>query len=260
MRTVSSTRRIASTAAWSAASLSPRPTQRARGERGGLGHADELEGEVAVGQLVMIGHARAACGGRSVTRGAWRSGVDQQRAGARRTSRLPAGSARSPGGDRAPQLLELPRPLRGEPQVEPAALPRELADRAQRFLGLLQRRRPHARRDPRTAASRSDDGGAARAAAAGRRPRRAPRGRASRRACRRGSTRSRRLRRAPPRRSSGRAGAPARAAEAASENRSAPAMPSICSTRRRSSHRPRRATGDFPVIGFALVTLTPAGA
>ena len=41
-----------STAAWSAASLSPRPTSGRGGERGRLGDAHELQGEVAVGPLV----------------------------------------------------------------------------------------------------------------------------------------------------------------------------------------------------------------
>ena len=37
-----------STAAWSAASLSPHADEAGRGQRGGLGHAHELEREVAV--------------------------------------------------------------------------------------------------------------------------------------------------------------------------------------------------------------------
>ena len=45
---VCSTACMPSTAAWSAASLSPRPIQRALRQRGGLGHAHELEREVAV--------------------------------------------------------------------------------------------------------------------------------------------------------------------------------------------------------------------
>ena len=43
--------RMASTAAPSAASLSPRPTQLGGGQRSGLGRADELHGEVAVGSV-----------------------------------------------------------------------------------------------------------------------------------------------------------------------------------------------------------------
>ena len=71
--TASSVKRIASTAAWSALSFSPRPTQRAGGERGGLGHAHELEREVAVGMrgsrrscaitLVGFGHGSEAAHG-----------------------------------------------------------------------------------------------------------------------------------------------------------------------------------------------------
>ena len=41
-----------STAAWSAASLSPLSDQRSSGESGGLGDAHELQREVAVGQLI----------------------------------------------------------------------------------------------------------------------------------------------------------------------------------------------------------------
>ena len=43
-----------STAAWSAASLSPVPDERRRRERRGLGDAHELEREVAVGQLLGV--------------------------------------------------------------------------------------------------------------------------------------------------------------------------------------------------------------
>ena len=51
MSTVVISARIALTAARSAPFLSPRPIQRPRGHRGGLGDADQLEREVAVGRL-----------------------------------------------------------------------------------------------------------------------------------------------------------------------------------------------------------------
>ena len=49
---------MASTAAPSAASLSPRPIQRAAGHGGGLGHPHELHAEVAVGKLLGLRHRR----------------------------------------------------------------------------------------------------------------------------------------------------------------------------------------------------------
>ena len=51
IETVETRVRMAFTAAPSAPFLSPRPTQRPGGHRGGLGDPDELQGEVAVGGL-----------------------------------------------------------------------------------------------------------------------------------------------------------------------------------------------------------------
>ena len=59
---VCSTACMPSTAAWSAASLSPMPTQRAGGERRGLGDAHELEREVAVRDFAR-GHRTVTPGG-----------------------------------------------------------------------------------------------------------------------------------------------------------------------------------------------------
>ena len=63
-----------STAAWSAASLSPMPTSRAACQRRGLGDAHELEREVAVGRRSSRGAHRTPGGlrGRSVSAGAQR--------------------------------------------------------------------------------------------------------------------------------------------------------------------------------------------
>ena len=113
-----STARIASTAAWSAASLSPHADQPRGGERGGLGHADELEREVAVGERSARGSGSSQAS-RRPSRAATLSGID-------------AAIARA--------LLELPGPLRGQAQVQAAGGPGELADRAQRRLRLVQRR------------------------------------------------------------------------------------------------------------------------
>ena len=57
--TESSTERIASTAAWSAASLSPRPTRRAADSAAASVVAHELEGEVAVRAALRrdVGHS-----------------------------------------------------------------------------------------------------------------------------------------------------------------------------------------------------------
>ena len=61
--TVASTMRMASTAAPSAPFLSPRPIHRDRGQGGGLGDADELEGQVAVGALASRHLPHRSAGG-----------------------------------------------------------------------------------------------------------------------------------------------------------------------------------------------------
>src|ERR1700704_69480 len=115
MATESRTLRIASTAAWSAPILSPRPTIRAAASAAASVVRTSSRARLRSGPDVwgMPGSLWIAGGG---CRGALRDAL----------------------GD-VHEHRDRPRPLRGEPQMQPVALPRELVHGAQRRLGLHQR-------------------------------------------------------------------------------------------------------------------------
>ncbi len=75
-----------STAAWSAASLSPAPDERRAGERGGLGDAHELQREVAVRTLVRgvgVKRGRRGAEGKQKRTPSARAGAVSQRGSSR---------------------------------------------------------------------------------------------------------------------------------------------------------------------------------
>src|SRR3954470_15060835 len=111
MLTVPSTRRIASTAAWSAPILSPRPTMRAAAS--------------AAASVVRTSSSARLRSGPEV----WAMGA----AYAPRAGRAASADALRDRHERG----ECPGTLRGHPQVQAVALPGQLVDRTQRRLGAL---------------------------------------------------------------------------------------------------------------------------
>ena len=130
-------KRMPSTAAWSAASLSPHADQRRRGERGGLGDPHQLEREVAIGPLLVSSELKC-----SPSRGGWDGG--RHSAARSRPSPSPSSAARTPQERRSRNLHQRPghydRGVSDPARLSRRRIPDALAAAVEEKLALAEQR------------------------------------------------------------------------------------------------------------------------